>query len=194
VPQVLLPVIPDGATSVNDCLSIVREDGLWTYFYGLHPVFAHEERDRRSFRMYTAQLVMRGMCQQVEVVRTFGVSKNSVKRSVKKYREEGIETFYRARRGQDLVDVRRNVAEQVGNAHAVAYKPSSFHKFRPVVYRWESVVYREFYNMDSLRTDYGASQREECVSKPLARVSKCRFNIFGTYDVQVLKLVHSRHR
>lgn len=100
MPQVLLPVIPDGATSVNDCLSIVREDGQWTYFYGLHPVFAHAERDRRSFRMFTTQLVMRGMCQQVDIVRTFGVSKNSVKRSVKKYRGEGIEAFYRPRRGR----------------------------------------------------------------------------------------------
>ena len=98
--QVLLPLIPDGATSVNECLSIVREDGQWTYFYGLHPVFAHGERDRRSFRMFSAQLVVRGMCKQADIVRTFGVSKNSVKRSVKKYREGGIEAFYRARQGR----------------------------------------------------------------------------------------------
>ena len=98
--QVLLPLIPDGATSVNECLSIVREDGQWTYFYGLHPVFAHGERDRRSFRMFSAQLVVRGMCKQADIVGTFGVSKNSVKRSVKKYREGGIEVFYRARQGR----------------------------------------------------------------------------------------------
>jgi transposase len=100
VPQVLLPLIPDGSTSVNDCLSIVRENGQWTYFYGLHPVFAHAERDRRSFRMFSAQLVVRGMCKQADIMRTFGVSKNSVKRSVKKYREQGIEAFYRARQGR----------------------------------------------------------------------------------------------
>ena len=58
--QVLLPLIPDGATSVNECLSIVRENGQWTYFYGLHPVFAHGERDRRSFRMFSAQLLCGG--------------------------------------------------------------------------------------------------------------------------------------
>ncbi len=98
--QILLPLIPDGATSVNECLSIVREDGQWTYFYGLHPVFAHGERDRRSFRMFSAQLVVRGMCKQADIVRTFGVSKNSVKRSVKKYREGGIEAFYRVRQGR----------------------------------------------------------------------------------------------
>lgn len=100
LPQALLPVIPDGATPVNECVSILRENEQWTYFYGLHPVFAHGERDRRSFRMFTAQMVERGMCQQVDIVRTFGVSSNSVKRSVKKYREEGIDAFYRPRQGR----------------------------------------------------------------------------------------------
>jgi hypothetical protein len=100
MPQALLPLIPDGATSVNDCLGVVRQNGQWTYFYGVHPVFAHPEQDRRSFRMFTAQLVCQGVCQQADIVRTFGVSKNSVKRSVKRCREEGIEAFYRARRGR----------------------------------------------------------------------------------------------
>ena len=109
MPQALLPLIPDGATSVNECLSIVREDGQWTYFYGVPPVFAHGERDRRSFRMFSAQLVVRGMCQQADIVHTFGVSKNSVKRSVKKYREGGIETFYRARRGRGGTVMREEV-------------------------------------------------------------------------------------
>jgi hypothetical protein len=62
--------------------------------------------------MFTAQLVMRGMCQQVDIVRTFGVSKNSVKRSVKKYREEGIETFYRSRRGRGGAVMKAEVTRQ----------------------------------------------------------------------------------
>jgi predicted nucleic acid-binding Zn-ribbon protein len=62
--------------------------------------------------MFTAQLVMRGMCQQVDIVRTFGVSKNSVKRSVKKYREEGIEAFYRARRGRGGTVMKAEVLTQ----------------------------------------------------------------------------------
>jgi len=95
LPQALLPVIPDGATAVNNLVSILQENGQWTYFYGLHPVFAHEERDRRSFRMFTAQLIERGMCRQVDIVRTFGVSSNSVKRSVKKYRKEAIALMFR---------------------------------------------------------------------------------------------------
>lgn len=110
--QVLLPLIPDGASAVNECLSIVREDGQWTYFYGLHPVFAHGETDRRSFRMFSAQMVVRGMCKQAEIVRAFGVSKNSVKRSVKKYREGGIAVFYRARQGRGSTVMKQEVIMQ----------------------------------------------------------------------------------
>lgn len=109
MPQALLPLIPDGATSVNECLSIVRENGEWTYFYGVRPVFAHAEGDWRSFRMFSAQLVVRGMCQQADIVRTFGVSKNSVKRSVKKHREAGIEGFYRARQGRGATVMKEEV-------------------------------------------------------------------------------------
>lgn len=97
MPQALLPLIPDGATRINDRISVVREHGNWTYFYGVDPIFRHPEEDRRTFRMFTAQLVCQGACQQTDIIRAFGVSTNSVKRSVKKYREQGIAAFYRPR-------------------------------------------------------------------------------------------------
>ncbi len=102
MPQALLPLIPDGATQVNDRISVVQQDRQWTYFCGVYPVFEHAEDDRASFRMFIAQLVCQGSCRQSEIIRTFGVSKNSVKRSVKKYREEGIESFFRPRRSNVL--------------------------------------------------------------------------------------------
>ena len=57
MPQPLLPLIPDGATQINHTVSVIREDGEWTYFFGVWPVFKHPETDQRSFRMFTAQLV-----------------------------------------------------------------------------------------------------------------------------------------
>ena len=100
VPQGLLPIIPYGATPINDLISVVREGEQWTYFCGVQPVFRHPDNDRRSFRMFTAQLCCQGACTQAEIVRTFGVSKNSLLRSVEKFRKEGIEGFYRPRRGR----------------------------------------------------------------------------------------------
>jgi hypothetical protein len=60
-------------------------------------VFQHPENDRRSFRMFTAQLICQGVCRQVDIVRAFGVSKNSVIRSVDKYRAGGVEAFFAPR-------------------------------------------------------------------------------------------------
>jgi hypothetical protein len=86
-------------------ISAVRDNGQWTYFCGTQPVFQHAENDHRSFRMFTAQLICQGVCRQVEIVRAFGVSKNSVIRSVEKYRAGGVAAFYtsRATRGASVM-------------------------------------------------------------------------------------------
>jgi hypothetical protein len=124
-------MIPHGATRINDLISVVRQDTQWAYFCGVQPVFQHPEDDRQSFRMFTAQLCCQGACTQAQIIRTFGVSKNSVLRSVAKYRQEGIDGFYRPRRGRgspvmtaevtaqaekllDLGHTRREVAEELG--------------------------------------------------------------------------------
>jgi len=99
VPQMWLPLIPSGATPINSVVSVVSENASWFYFCGVNPVFFHGEDDRRSFRMFTAQLVCQGMCKQAEIIRTFGVSKNSVSRSVKKYRAGGPGHFFSPRKG-----------------------------------------------------------------------------------------------
>ena len=55
--------------------------------------------------MFTAQLICQGVCRQVDIVRAFGVSKNSVIRSVNTYRAGGVKAFYapRATRGASVV-------------------------------------------------------------------------------------------
>ena len=47
--------------------------------------------------MFTAQLICQGACRQVDIIRVFGVSKNSVIRSVAKYRAGSVQAFYRPR-------------------------------------------------------------------------------------------------
>jgi len=112
MPQALLPLIPDGASRINEFLSVTRDDREWTYYLGVQPVFAHDEQDHASFRMFTAQLICQGSCQQSDIVRTFGVSANSVKRSVKKFREHGIPGFYHPRRGRGPTVLTSEVARQ----------------------------------------------------------------------------------
>ena len=54
-------------------------------------------RDRPPlFSDATAQLICQGACRQVDIVRAFGVSKQSVIRSVNKYRAGGVKAFSHA--------------------------------------------------------------------------------------------------
>lgn len=98
--QLILPMIPRGATEINHRVCVFRDEEKWTYFVGMHPVYSHGANDTRMFRMVTAQLIDSGACRLVEILRTFGVSKSSVIRSLKKLRSEGAEGFFKARRGR----------------------------------------------------------------------------------------------
>jgi transposase len=98
MPQTLLPVFPAESTPISDVVSFEKRDGTVWYFHGCVPVFSHGERDYESFSMFTSQIVVMGLCKQVDVVKAFGVSIISVKRHVKKYREEGPGAFFKRRR------------------------------------------------------------------------------------------------
>jgi transposase len=121
MPQALLPLIPSGATQLSDLISVFCQDGKWTYFCGVQPVFEHPEDDRQSFRMFTAQLCCRGACTQAQIIRAFGVSKNSVLRSVAKYLKEGINGFYGARRGRGPSVMTAEVVVQAEKLLAVGH-------------------------------------------------------------------------
>lgn len=124
-------MIPYGATPINNLISVVRQDKQWTYFCGIQPVFQHPDDDQQSFRMFTAQLCCQGACTQAQIIRTVGISKNSVLRSIAKYRREGINGFHQPRQGRgpsvmtaevtaqaqrllDLGHARSEVAEELG--------------------------------------------------------------------------------
>ena len=118
MPQILLPIIPLGATAINEIISVVREKQQWTYFCGVQPVFQHTEDDRKSFRMFTAQLCAQGACTQAQIIRAFGVSKNSIMRSVAKYRQEGIDGFYRPHKGRGASIMTAEVTSRAQNLFA----------------------------------------------------------------------------
>jgi transposase len=96
--QAMLPMFPAEATPINNVVSLAKRDGTVYYFHGCQPVFSHDEDDLKSFRMFTSQLVVNGICQQMEIVRAFGISAISMKRYVKKYRKGGTAAFYEQRR------------------------------------------------------------------------------------------------
>ena len=97
--QLMLPAIPYGATEISDLVSVWRDEEQWTYFLGTYPVYTHRADDQRMFQLVTSQLIESGACRHKEIIETFGVSKSSVNRALKKLREQGAEAFFKRREG-----------------------------------------------------------------------------------------------
>lgn len=100
MPQLQLPIFAEGVTEVTVNVAYEKQDGQIVYYNGMVPIFMHAEEDMASFKMITSQLYINGAAKQVEIVEAFGINPLSLKRWVKKHREEGPSAFYaRKRRG-----------------------------------------------------------------------------------------------
>ena len=113
MPQLQLPMFPVGVTHITSLLAFIKEEGNITYLNGSLPVFSHQEEDTQSFRMITAQFCVNGHTQQMEIVRAFGVTPISVKRSVKLYRKEGARGFYKQKNRRGAAILTPVVIEQI---------------------------------------------------------------------------------
>jgi len=94
--QLILPMIPAGVTEINNLVCVFLGEDKWTYFIGTHPIYSHKSGDQRMFRLVTSQLIDSGTCRQVDILNAFGVSKSSVIRALRKFREQGAEGFFSA--------------------------------------------------------------------------------------------------
>jgi len=101
MPQMQLPIFPEGVTHITPELAFMKKDGRVVYFNGHMPLFVHDEHDLRTFRMITSQFIVNGNVKQSRVAQVFGLPLITVKRSTKLYREKGPAGFYaeRKRRG-----------------------------------------------------------------------------------------------
>jgi transposase-like protein len=94
MPQMMLPIFPDGVVELSPDLAVRKEAGQVVYFNAAMPVFMHAEDDVQSFQMITSQFCCNGVVKQADIARAFGVTEVSVKRAVKRYRERGPGGFY----------------------------------------------------------------------------------------------------
>jgi hypothetical protein len=94
MPQVQMPLFPQGTTELTSHLAFQARDGRVTYFYGHLPVFIHDEKDLRTFRMITSQFIVNGVVRQSRIIKAFGLPPVTVKRYVKLYRTKGTAGFF----------------------------------------------------------------------------------------------------
>ena len=123
MPQLQIPLFPEGTTLINQNIGFLRQGTAITYIYGGLPVFTHDIDDLASFRMITSQLYVNGSASQAELCRAFGVSKISLLRSVKLYREKGMAGFFAPRvcRGPAVLTpaVLEQVQQRLDEEHAI---------------------------------------------------------------------------
>ena len=113
MPQLQIPCFPEGITLINQNIGFIRKDSAITYLYGSLPVLTHDIDDIPSFRMFTSQLYINGSATQAEICRAFGISKISMLRSVKLYREKGVAGFFAPRICRGPAVLTPQVLEQV---------------------------------------------------------------------------------
>jgi transposase len=100
MPQLQLPIFPAGTKEINQDVGVQCEQGEVVYVHGHLPVFQHQEKDLKSFRLITSQMVVSGAVRAREVVEAFGVPMGTVKRYVGVLRTEGAAGFFESKQRQ----------------------------------------------------------------------------------------------
>jgi len=100
MPQVQLPIFPEDVVYINSKIGVKTQGEDVYYFNGMMPIFYHKKDDYKSFRYITSQIVCMNNAKQVEIIKTFGVSKESVKRWVKVFNKEGAAGFFAVKKGR----------------------------------------------------------------------------------------------
>lgn len=91
--QLHLPIFPKDSVLINPSVAVYEHQGQVYYAYSGMPIFNHESGDLNGFRSITSNLIHQGLCRQVDIVNTFHVSIDSVRRSLKKFEKEGFKAF-----------------------------------------------------------------------------------------------------
>jgi hypothetical protein len=100
MPNLQLPIFPEGSVDLSLDVAAVCKGDQVTYFHGQLPVFRHRKEDVRSFRFIASQLYLNGHVKQATFVKVFGVTAISLKRAVATFEKEGAGGFWRRRKGR----------------------------------------------------------------------------------------------
>ena len=134
-----LPLSPPEAVPIASCFSMATHDGITTYFSNLLPFESHQADDVRAKHLRMACFHVTAGIGQGALAEAFGVSRSTVKRAVKRYREQGADGFFQRRRGRGRTVIDADTAHRAqhllaeglsGRAAAkqLGLSPSTFHE------------------------------------------------------------------
>ena len=93
--------LPD-ATPIGDRYAMQTRDGFTYYFFNLEPFDCHPADDRRAMLLRAAKLHVVSGVPQADIMAAFHLSRPTVARAVKRYRERGEDAFFEPRRGRGV--------------------------------------------------------------------------------------------
>lgn len=92
--QLLLPIFPMDTKFLSPTLGVKEQDGTVYYIHVGMPIYSHDPHDLTKFRYVTSNLILQGLCGQVDVCRVFCVSTDSVSRWKRRLVKEGESAFF----------------------------------------------------------------------------------------------------
>ena len=103
--------LPD-ATPIGDRYAMQTRDGFTYYFFNLEPFDCHPADDRRAMLLRAAMLHVVSDVPQADIMAAFHLSRPTVARAVKRYRERGEDAFFEPRRGRGRTVVDARMADE----------------------------------------------------------------------------------
>jgi hypothetical protein len=106
MPQLLLQGFPDGAIRIGTTVSVLKKDGVVTYFVGPDNYFSHRESDGHSPRFAIATLIANGHMRASEVERSsLGLAHRTLMNWTRQLEVLGADSFFTPRRvrGQTVI-------------------------------------------------------------------------------------------
>ena len=103
--------LPD-ATPIGDRYAMQTRDGFTYYFFNLEPFDCHPADDRRAMLLRVARLHVVSGVRQADIMCAFDISRPTVARAVKRYRERGEDAFFEPRRGRGRTVVDARMADE----------------------------------------------------------------------------------
>ena len=95
-----LPFSPPDATPIGDRYAMQTHDGFTYYFFNLEPFDCHPADDRRAMLLRAARLHVVSRVRQADIMSAFDLSRPTLARAVKRYRDSGEDAFFEPRRGR----------------------------------------------------------------------------------------------
>lgn len=92
--QLLLPIFPHDTCMITLTLGVREQDGFVFYLHSGMPIFSHEKGDLKKFRYITSNLILQGLCTNHDIVDTFHVSTDSVRRWKNLLHDKGEQAFF----------------------------------------------------------------------------------------------------